>query len=108
MSNEEQTSNQESLQVVEEPAAIDVNSIDFKNPDTIPEELKQLPLFIPTHGVKRPLYKIMLSNPFAIPKAKVRTLWYEGQLLTESEYRALPAEQTFAYRNKITKRSKNK
>lgn len=80
----------------------DVKNLDLSNPESIPEALRRMPIIPVRHGVKHPLWRILLSNPFAFPKEKISRSWYNGKLITTEEYSKLPEEETFAYRNQIT------
>lgn len=87
-------------------AELDVNKLDLSNVEALPEDIKNLKTFMPTFGVKRPLWKVLMSGVFTFPKPKPSKSWFNGKLLSKEEYAALPVEETFAYRNKITKAKK--
>jgi hypothetical protein len=112
---EQDNSNNNPVQVQEgapvDPLAnIDVNAIDFNNPDTIPEALKNATVYLPPKHIIYSLmsnYKKRLSNPFGRSvSSNVSKSWFNGALITTEEYSKLSAEETFAYRNKFTKAKK--
>lgn len=84
----------------------DVQNLDLSKPNELPDEIKNMKMYIPPHGVKKPLWKVLMSGVFNIQKPKVSKSWFNGKLLSKEEYAAIPAEETFAYRNKITKAKK--
>jgi hypothetical protein len=52
-------------------------------------------------------YRARLANPYGGRMTpRISKSWFNGELISTEEYNKLPAEETFAYRNKITKAKK--
>lgn len=88
---------------------LDVSKLDLSNPDSLPEELKNLKVRLPHKKVIYHLmsnYRLRLANPYGKSMPKESKSWYNGQLLTAEEYSKIPAEDALAYRNQITRSKK--
>ena len=83
--------------------AIDLDSLDFSKPESLPEVIRNMPIRMPSHGVKRPLWRVLMSGLYSGLKPKTNKFWFNGKLLTAEEYASIPVEEALAYRNKITK-----